>query len=246
MSDPDEEIVLEPAFHWAPSDESGGLTKVVVCSNCDHLKFYLRESGLEASDWKLAVETRSRTHRIQSSTLPPFILSLNKFDYRKLGFRWGDLRIDGFIKGQQVISKSLSGRGVDRKFTVRPDDTALFADGADSTRVVLRVTDEFDAIRTYANDPIVFTIDGPAEIIGEQSLFAHRWNWRHLDPVQRTVRDGSPHRQTSTPRLAYSRLYLGRGSSRRSLSQRKKGGRSSPQLRVRSFRRSPTLTKAAQ
>lgn len=29
------------------------------------------------------------------------------------------------------------------------------------------MTDEFDVIRTYANDPIVFTLDGPAEIIGD-------------------------------------------------------------------------------
>lgn len=33
--------------------------------------------------------------------------------------------------------------------------------------MVLRVTDEFDAVRTYANDPIGFTLDGPAEIIGD-------------------------------------------------------------------------------
>ncbi len=30
--DPEEEIVLEPSFHWANSDESGGITKAVVCS----------------------------------------------------------------------------------------------------------------------------------------------------------------------------------------------------------------------
>jgi beta-galactosidase len=35
------------------------------------------------------------------------------------------------------------------------------------TRVVLRVTDEFDNIRPYASDPIVFTLDGPAELIGD-------------------------------------------------------------------------------
>jgi beta-galactosidase len=28
------------------------------------------------------------------------------------------------------------------------------------------VTDEFDAIRTYANDPITFKLEGPAELIG--------------------------------------------------------------------------------
>ncbi|MGA7219756.1 MAG: hypothetical protein WBX38_15655, partial [Candidatus Sulfotelmatobacter sp.] len=46
-------------------------------------------------------------------------------------------------------------------------DLELIADGADSTRVVLRVTDEFGAIRPYANDPIKLTLEGPAEIIGD-------------------------------------------------------------------------------
>jgi len=79
----------------------------------------------------------------------------------------GDLRVDGFINGKQVISKSLSGKGVDTKFILLPDDHELNADGADSTRVVMRVTDEFGATRTYANDPIVFTLEGPGRLIGE-------------------------------------------------------------------------------
>ena len=41
------------------------------------------------------------------------------------------------------------------------------ADGADTTRVVLRVTDEFGAMRTYANDPVAFTLEGPARLIGD-------------------------------------------------------------------------------
>ena len=144
-----------------------GLTKAVICSNCDHLKLYLRESGKEESPWKLATELDPERTEFNHLVYAPFVWSYNRTDFRQLGFRWGDLRVDGFIKGKQVISKSLSGRGVDRKFTLRPDDTELLADGADSTRVVLRVTDEFDAIRTYANDPIVFTLEGPAEIIGD-------------------------------------------------------------------------------
>ena len=61
----------------------------------------------------------------------------------------------------------MSGRGVDQKFTLLPDDTKLVADGADTTRVVLRVTDEFGAIRPFANDAIKFQLEGPAEIIGD-------------------------------------------------------------------------------
>jgi len=48
-----------------------------------------------------------------------------------------------------------------------PDDTELIADGADSTRVVLRVTDEFGAVQPFANDAIKFEVEGPAEIIGD-------------------------------------------------------------------------------
>ena len=43
----------------------------------------------------------------------------------------------------------------------------MIADGADTTRVVLRVTDEFGAIRPFANDAIKLELDGPAEIIGD-------------------------------------------------------------------------------
>ena len=158
--DPDEEIVLEPAFHWARGDESIGFTKAVICSNCDHLKLYIagRSKAILSSSRKPIPTAKKFPHL----KYPPFI-----FEVRRYHFEWGDLRIDGFFDGKQVISKSLSGRGVDSKFALLPDDHALAADGADSSRVVLRVTDEFGAIRTYADDPIVLTLEGPADLIGD-------------------------------------------------------------------------------
>jgi len=93
---------------------------------------------------------------------PPFVADLSK-----VLEPWGDLRIDGFIDGKQVISKTLSGRGVDQKFMLLPDDAQMNADGADTTRVVLRVTDEFGTIRPFANDAIKLELAGPAEIIGD-------------------------------------------------------------------------------
>jgi beta-galactosidase len=88
-------------------------------------------------------------------------------DLTKARHEWGDLRIDGYLQGRQVVSRTCSSRGVDQKFSVRADDTELSADGADATRVVFRVTDEFGAIRPYANDPIALSLEGPAEIIGD-------------------------------------------------------------------------------
>jgi beta-galactosidase len=152
--DPAEEIVLEPAFHWARGDASVGFSKAVVCSNCDHIKFYI--------DDKLVADVDPDRKEFAHLRYAPFIVEMSE-----LFHKWGDLRLDGYIQGKQVISKRLSGTGVDAKFLVLPDDVELIADGADSTRVVLRVTDEFGAVRPFANDAIRLELEGPAEIIGD-------------------------------------------------------------------------------
>jgi len=153
--DPAEEIVLEPAFHWARGDESVGFSRAVVCSNCDHLKFYV--SG------KLIAEADPDRSEFGSLRYPPFSAELGRF----LRANWGDLRIEGYLQGKQVIVKSYSGEGVDHNFEAVADDSELRADGADSTRVTLRVTDEFGALKPFASDAIPLEIEGPAEIIGD-------------------------------------------------------------------------------
>ncbi len=160
--DPAEEIVLEPAFHWARGDESIGFTKAVICSNCDHLKLFTRAGSVDGNPWTPLAELDPDRTEFSHLKYPPFILDVSRF---RAG--WGDLRIDGYVEGKQVISKSLSGRGIDRKFLLLPDDLTLMADGADTTRVVLRVTDEFGAVQTYADDPVIFTLEGPGELIGD-------------------------------------------------------------------------------
>ena len=152
--DPEEEIVLEPAFHWTPSDEYQWEKKVVVCSNCDHLKFYVKD--------QLVAEADPDHGELGHLPHPPFVLDLS--GVRDLS---ADLRMEGFLAGKQVIAKSYSGRGVDQKFELRADDSVLLADGADTTRVVFRVTDEFGAVRPYASGSISFELEGSAEIIGE-------------------------------------------------------------------------------
>jgi beta-galactosidase len=152
--DPAEEVVLEPAFHWARGDESLGFSKAVICSNCDHIKLYI--------EGKLIADADPDRKQFANLRYPPFVVQM-----RELFHRWGDLRIEGYIRGELAITKSLSGKGVDAKFTMLPDDTELIADGADATRLVLRVTDEFGAIRPFANDAIRFDLEGQAEIIGD-------------------------------------------------------------------------------
>jgi beta-galactosidase len=152
--DPAEEIVLEPAFHWARGDASIGFSKAVICSNCDHIKLYIAD--------ELVAEADPDRKEFAHLRYAPFVIEL-----KELFHKWGDLRLEGYIQGKLVITRKFSGKGVDEKFALLPDDTSLIADGADTTRVVLRVTDEFNAIRPFANDAIKFELEGPAELIGD-------------------------------------------------------------------------------
>jgi beta-galactosidase len=152
--DPSEEIVLEPAFHWARGDASVGFSKAVVCSNCDHLKFYI--------DDKLVADVDPDRKQFAHLRYAPFVLEMGE-----LFHKWGDLKLEGYIQGKLVITKQMSGSGVDTKFLLLADDTRLLADGADSTRVVLRVTDEFGNVRPFANECIKFELQGPAQLIGD-------------------------------------------------------------------------------
>jgi beta-galactosidase len=151
--DPEEEIVLEPAFRWARGDESIGFSTAVICSNCEHLKIYVGE--------KLIAEADPDGSEFANLRHPPFVVHMQPFR-----FPWADLRIEGYIQGRLVITKRYSGKGIDQEFVVSADDSQLIADGADCTRVVFRVTDEFGAVRSLANDAIVLEVQGPAELIG--------------------------------------------------------------------------------
>jgi len=155
--DPSEEVVLEPGFFWSAGDRAtaGGPGIVPVCSNCDHLKVFL--------DGKLKAEVEPDRKTYSHLKYPPFLVNLTDLPLSP----WGDLRIDGYLKGKKVISKTLSGTGTDAALAVEPDDLELVGDGIDATRVVLKVVDDFGNIRQFATGAIALTIEGPGEIIGE-------------------------------------------------------------------------------
>jgi beta-galactosidase len=152
--DPAEEIVLEPAFLWAAGDDwSQTMETALICSNCDHLKLYVGD--------KLVTEADPDRTTFGNLPHPPFTINLRH------GPKKDVLRIEGYIGGKKVIEKKFSNRGVDEQFIVAPDDTSLVADGADSTRIVMRVADEFGNLQRYSTAAITLSLEGPAEIVGD-------------------------------------------------------------------------------
>ena len=153
--DPSEEIVLEPAFDWARGDENETFTNALVCSNCEKLKFYIGERFIAE------VEPDRKTY--DHLKYAPFVTNL----HAGIGGGWDDLRIEGYIGGKKAIERKMSAKGVDRQLLVEPDDRELIGDGIDMTRIVLKVTDEFGAVKPFANAAIALTIEGPGAIVGE-------------------------------------------------------------------------------
>ncbi len=191
--DPDEEIVLVPAFHWARGDENIGFTNALVSSNCDHLKFYV--------DGKLVAEADPDRKQFPHLKYAPFTADLSKHVEP-----WGDLRIDGFIQGKQVISRSFSGKGVDQKFTLLPDDTNARCRWS---RHHARRPARHRRIRRDSPlcqpTPFDFELTGPAELIGDNPFALVGGTGRRLDSRHRAARQGAPHRPSPRPRRSACR-----------------------------------------
>ncbi|MGA3186787.1 MAG: glycoside hydrolase family 2 TIM barrel-domain containing protein [Bryobacteraceae bacterium] len=152
--DPSEEIVLEPGFFWSSGDHStaGGTGVVPICSNCEHLKFFVNGRLQKEADPDRATYSHLK--------YPPFMVGLTDEP------KWGDLKIEGYIGGKLVKTVTMSGTGVDAALSVEPDDRELLGDGRDATRVVLRITDEYGNSRPMSTGAVQLTIAGPGEIIG--------------------------------------------------------------------------------
>jgi len=160
MADREDEIVLEPAFYWARNDESTNFDHALICSNVDTI----RMTTFNEKGEHLVAEGGPDREQFPHLKYPPFTFLVG----RKISHdSWGDLRIDGLIDGKIVISKKYSGSGADKAFVLLPDETSLIADGADAVRVVLRVNDEYGALRHFAADAIEFAVEGPGKIIGD-------------------------------------------------------------------------------
>ena len=100
---------------------------------------------------------------------PPFsIMGLNGMAL--FGFNYHDLLLEGLIGGQVVAEQRISSEGLPFALTLDADDAAIVADGADLTRLVLRITDRFGNRLPYDTTVVTFEVEGPARLIGANPL----------------------------------------------------------------------------
>ncbi len=154
--DPEEKVVLEPAFYWIFDEELPGPGEgAMVCSNCERLELYI--------DGQQVAQAEPDREDFDNLDYPPFFADLTVQNGAE---RLPELRIDGFVGERKAISRSFSANTERDQLRVEADDDVLEADGIDATRIVLRAVDEYGNQRLFVTGEVELEVEGPGEIVG--------------------------------------------------------------------------------
>lgn len=155
-------VVLQPATIWAMGErDASRIDPLIVFSNCDEIEVFVgkHEYG------------RHKPNHRDFPTLahPPFMIPMATGN-----LTWGadlpNLKIVGYVGGEQVAVREIDARGLPQKLVLSIDDPQLAADGADMTRAVIKLTDRFGNRIPFAANIITVELDGHADLIGPTQL----------------------------------------------------------------------------
>ncbi|HEY3456141.1 MAG TPA: glycoside hydrolase family 2 TIM barrel-domain containing protein [Bryobacteraceae bacterium] len=154
--DPKQRPAIEPNFYWdfGPSTPSGPGKGVHIFSNLEKLELRI--------DGKLHSVLHPDRAGFPHLKYPPFLADLVVDGSRK-----PELRIDGYSGNTLVLSRSFSADPASDRLLLQADDSEIWNDGSDATRLVFRVVDKFGAPRLFAGGSVAFAIHGPGVIVGD-------------------------------------------------------------------------------
>jgi beta-galactosidase len=154
--DPAVRPVIEPDFYWdfGPRTPSGPGPRAAIFSNCKRLELFL--------DGRHFATLHPDRSGFPNLPFPPFFANLQVESGKR-----PELRIDGFVAVNRVLTRSFSAdRSADRLW-LRADDAELHSDGEDATRLAFGVHDKFGALRTFLEGQVRLHLRGPASIVGD-------------------------------------------------------------------------------
>lgn len=155
--DPHTRPVIQPAFYWdfGPTSPVTSLRGAMICANLDRLEIFV-------GSVHFATATPDTTNYGHLRYPPSFV------DFSTVnGSSHPELRIDGYLGGAKVTSRSFSADPSGDVLSLRADDAELFGDGVDATRVVFRALDKYGAPRPYVGGQVLLSVDGPAMLVGD-------------------------------------------------------------------------------
>ena len=159
--DPSVRAVIEPDFYWdfGPQTPNGPGDHAAIFSNCDRLELFV--------DGKPHATLHPDRANYGNLKYPPFFADLKIDNTGHPELRHPELRIDGYVSGKRLLSRSFSANLAQDRLKVTAEDAALHADGSDATRVAFAVVDKFGAPRAFAEGTVTLHIEGPGEIVGD-------------------------------------------------------------------------------
>jgi beta-galactosidase len=154
--DPAVRPVIEPDFYWdlGPRTPQGPGERAAIFSNCERLELLI--------DGKPHATLHPDRAGFPHLLYPPFFADLKLDDAAH-----PELRIDGFIGGTRVLSRSFSSDSSSDRLSLYTDDDELECDGSDATRLAFAVVDKFGAPRAFAAGEVSLDINGPGVIVGD-------------------------------------------------------------------------------
>lgn len=153
-----EELVMEVATHWTMGDRAGGGNDpFYILTNVDAVDVYVGE----------AHQGYFEPARDEFPSLPHPPIKVHGMELL-WGGKFKILRVVGYVDGEQVMEKFIEADSIPRKLEFYAEDTQIYADGMDMTRLVFKITDNYGNRLPYAIQPVHFELlEGDAELIGE-------------------------------------------------------------------------------
>jgi beta-galactosidase len=157
--DPKVRPIIAPNFYWdfGPNQPSGPGKHVAIFSNCDRLEFFVNEKHL--------ISTKPDGTSFMHTKYPPFFVDL-ELD----GSSNPELRIDGYVGSNKLISRKMSSNKSHDQFFAQLEDEQLVGDGADATRLVFKIADKYCNDRQFGGGKVTFALEGPGVLVGKNSF----------------------------------------------------------------------------
>lgn len=158
QADPAQGVVLQPATIWSKGDRSvGGFEPTWVFTNCDEIEVFVGNERLG----RFEPDRETFPHLLHA---PVKVTGFKDFWGQK---RHLDLRVVGYVNGEAVAERCIAADGLPHALELTTDTHELLADGADMTRLIVRIVDRFGNRLPYTQSAIRFELSGPAQLIGE-------------------------------------------------------------------------------
>lgn len=122
------------------------------------------------------------------------------------GSLYDDLRVVGYLNGQAVAEERKADDGLPKSLLLALDDAELNTDGADMTRLTIKIVDAFGNRLPYAGQAVTLALDGPAELIGENRFVL--MGGQGAVYVRARRQPGQITIQATTPRLPADQVQL--------------------------------------